>query len=80
MVWLAEGKEDIMTTELASKVTLYNGNSSLRYGPIGTDDDGTAIGCEVSTDYGKLPSPLGRISIQCEFHAHYVLYMCQHNI
>ena len=66
MIWLYEGREDIMTTQLASKVTLYNGNSSLRYGPIDSDDDGTAIGCEVSTDYGRLPSSLGRISVKCE--------------
>ena len=53
-----------MATDYASKAMIYHGNSSLRYGPIEDDDDGLSLGCEVTTEYGILPSAIGRITLK----------------
>ena len=60
--WLS-GEERIETSRLASKIQIYNDNTSLRYGPVGYNDSDVAIGCEVKTNYGPLPSSLGRITV-----------------
>ena len=50
---------------------IYNGNSSLRYGPVEKEDDGLAIGCLVTTEFGKLPSSLGKITVKSERYTTY---------
>ena len=63
--WLYEGRREL--TAVTSKVMIFNRNSSLRFGPVGYDDDGLSIGCEVLTEFGKLPSSLGRITVKSEW-------------
>ena len=60
--WLT-GQKRIENSGLSSKIQLYNGNTSLRYGPVGYNDSDVAIGCEVKTNFGPLPSSLGRITV-----------------
>lgn len=63
VAWLYNGRENIMLTPQAFRVVLWNGNSSLRYGPIQYNDSGVSIGCEVTTEFGKLPSTMGTITV-----------------
>ena len=51
----------------SSKVKLSADNTTLRYGPVRAEDSNVAIGCEVLTDYGPLPSPTGKITVMGEF-------------
>ena len=54
-------------SSLADRVNIYNGNTSLKFGPIKVDDHGMVIGCEVMTSYGPLPSKTGKITVMSEF-------------
>ena len=65
ITWLYEGRRELTTA--SSKVMIFNRNSSLRFGPVGYDNDGLSIGCEVTTEFGKLPSSLGRITVKSEW-------------
>lgn len=65
-VWLYDGQE--MKSSLASKIQVYDGNTSLRYGPVTYEDSDLAIGCEVKTNFGLLPSSLGKITVIGEMH------------
>ena len=57
-----------MQSNVSQRVMLFNRNSSLQYGPIGYDDDGVVIGCEIkSSRYGMVPSSIGQISVTSEF-------------
>lgn len=64
-VWLLNGREDILYTNYnkSGKISIHNGGKSLRFGPVEKDDDGISINCEVYTNYGPLPSPLGIINV-----------------
>ena len=64
-VWLLNGREDILYTHYnkSGKISIHNGGKSLRFGPVEKDDDGISINCEVYTNYGPLPSPLGIINV-----------------
>lgn len=61
-VWLYNGKQINMT-----RGTLSHDNSTLRYGPITESDGNVAIGCEVMTHFGVLPSPQGKIAVMGEY-------------
>ena len=62
--WLVDGREDVTTSPLADRVTLYHKNSTLRLGPLRAGDPAVVLGCRVWTrEYGLLPSPLGTISV-----------------
>ena len=51
------------------KLSTSSDNVTATFGPIGVEDDGLAIGCEVKSLYGILPSRMGKITVHCEFHA-----------
>lgn len=57
-LWLYNGKEMNMP-----RGTISRDNSTLRYGPITDSDSNVAIGCEVMTHFGVIPSPQGKIAV-----------------
>jgi len=63
MLWMYNGR---LSNGSSSRITLSHHNTTLRYGPVSSEDNDISIGCEVMTTYGPLPSPLGRISIMGE--------------
>ncbi|XP_019851140.1 PREDICTED: lactoperoxidase-like [Amphimedon queenslandica] len=62
--WLLEGRRDIFSTRYASRASIHNKGRMLRFGPLQEGDDRISINCEVLTQYGLLPSPLGMIYVQ----------------
>ena len=69
--WRLDGRKEVVAS---SKSMIYNRNSSLRYGPVEKEDDGLAIGCLVTTEFGELPSSLGKITVKSE------RYACVHHL
>lgn len=63
-IWLYNGRQ--MDLSRGTRGTLSHKNSTLRYGPITHQDSDVAIGCEVMTHFGMLPSPMGKIAIMGE--------------
>ena len=61
--WLHGGREIGRGSHLANRIKIYNGNTSLQFGPVTADDNGLVIGCEVKTTYGLLPSKVGKIAV-----------------
>lgn len=49
-----------------SKLTLSRDNITASYGPVSVEDNGLAIGCEILSAYGRLPSKMGKITVHCE--------------
>ena len=62
-VWLYQGKEVSSASSLAKRLMIYRSNTSLRLGPVTAEDNDIAIGCEVITNYGPLPSSVGKITV-----------------
>ena len=65
-LWLCRGQQIDKISSLADRIKIYNGNTSLRFGPVKADDHGLVIGCEVKTNYGPLPSKTGKIRVMSE--------------
>lgn len=64
---MLNGIEDITTSSLSDRVTLFNRDSSLKFGPLEAGDQAVLVGCRVLTgEYGQLPSPLATISVLSE--------------
>ena len=42
----------------------------MRFGPVEEEDDGLAIGCVITTEFGKLPSSLGKIRVKSKGNMH----------
>lgn len=57
-------------TGSSPKFTISDNGETATYGPVGVEDSGSIIGCEVTTMYGNLPSPPGKITIHCELSPH----------
>ena len=66
ILWLCGGQKMSEISSLADRIHIYNGNMSLKFGPIQVGDHGMVIGCEVMTSYGPLPSRTGRITVMSE--------------
>lgn len=66
-VWLLDGREDIFFTKYSPRVKSQNNGKTIRFGPVRREDNGVGINCEVWTNFGVLPSPLGTIYILSEF-------------
>ena len=68
VVWVLDGMVDITTaTGVSERVRLFNGNHSLRLGPLEAEDGEMVLGCRIhSLDYGVLPSPLATITVLSE--------------
>lgn len=62
--WMV-GTEDGLS-HAHSKLFTSSDNITATFGPIGVGDDGLAIGCEVMSRYGRLPSHMGKITVHCE--------------
>lgn len=62
-IWLYNGKRMDMT-----RGTLSRDNATLRYGPITKSDRDVAIGCEVMTHFGLMPSRQGKIAVMGEYN------------
>ena len=60
--WLKNG----LPVTHGSKKFSFSGDKTVTYGPVGIEDNGIAIGCEVLTIYGRLPSHQGKITVHCE--------------
>ena len=65
--WHYDGRNEVAAS---SKVMVYNRNSSMRFGPVEEEDDGLAIGCVITTEFGKLPSSLGKIRVKSKRNMH----------
>lgn len=72
--WLLEGRKDIFSTTYASRASIHNKGRMLRFGPLQEGDDMISINCEVLTQYGLLPSPLGMIYVQSK--RIFTMYAC----
>ena len=68
VVWVLDGMVDITTVAgVSERVRLFNGNHSLRLGPLEAEDGEMVLGCRIhSLDYGVLPSPLATIAALSE--------------
>jgi hypothetical protein len=62
-IWFHQGKKIDRDYPLAYRFRVYNGKRSLRFGPVKAEDHGAVIGCEVVTNYGPLPSKVGKITV-----------------
>ena len=62
-IWFHQGKKIDRDNPLTSRVRVYNGKYSLKFGPVRAEDHGAVIGCEVMTIYGPLPSNVGKITV-----------------
>ena len=62
-VWLKDGRR---VTSRSDKFSISADGVTARYGPVGVEDSGTAIGCEVKTMYGRLPSHQAKITVHSE--------------
>ena len=73
VVWVLDGMVDITTTPFANRVRLFNGNHSVRLGPLEAEDEEMVLGCRVhALNYGILPSPLATITVLSEFYLYYM--------
>lgn len=61
--WIFGGRPG---TGKSSKLSLSKDRVTATYGPVDAEDDGLAMGCEILSSYGKLPSPLGTITVHCK--------------
>ena len=69
VVWVLDGMDDITTTSFADRVRLFNGNHSVRLGPLQAEDGEMVLGCRVQAmNYGVLPSPLATITVLSKSH------------
>ena len=69
VTWVMDGMVDMMTMDrFAERIRLFNGNHSMRLGPLTAEDEEVVIGCRVmSSEFGLLPSPLATITVLCEY-------------
>ena len=65
-LWMKDGE---LVSNRTSKVTISRDNTSLTFGPVTANDDGSAIGCEIKSLYGMLPSTSGKIIVQCKYNS-----------
>ena len=62
-IWFHQGKKIDRDNPLAYRFRIYKGKHSVKFGPVKAEDHGTAIGCEALTNYGPLPSKVGKITV-----------------
>lgn len=61
--WLQDGRQ---VAADHSKFTFSRDRETAFYGPVGVEDNGVSISCVVKTQYGQLPSSMGKITVYCE--------------
>ena len=61
--WFYQGKKIDKDYPTPHRCRFYNGKQLLKFGPVKAEDHGTVIGCEVMTNYGPMPSKVGKITI-----------------
>ena len=71
-IWFHQGKKINRDYPLAYRFRIYNGKHSLRFGPVKAEDHDTVIGCEVMTNYGPLPSKVGKITVMSKHLTTYI--------
>ena len=83
VVWVLNGIVDVRRTGLYDRVRLFNGDHSMRFGPLNAEDGEVLIGCRImSRDYGVLPSPLAIITVlsECTYtHTHTHTHLVDRN-
>ena len=62
-IWFHQGKKIDSSYPLAYRFRINNGKHSLKFGPVKAEDHGAVIGCEAVTNYGPLPSKVGKITV-----------------